>query len=171
MAANIEIKARVNNLTALQHRAAALSGSEGVELIQEDIFFIVPRGRLKLRIFNSQHGELIFYERADQAGPRQSNYQLSRTNEPGTLKEALTLALGMRGVVRKRRLLFLVGQTRIHLDDVENLGHFMELEYVLGTDETPENGLMTVQHLMDQLGIAAQDLLDRAYVDLLDTNG
>jgi len=76
-------------------------------------------------------GELIYYERADQEGPKHSEYHLARTHDPENLKTVLSMAFGIRGVVVKSRYLFMVGQTRIHLDDVEGLGQFIELEVVL----------------------------------------
>jgi predicted adenylyl cyclase CyaB len=168
MAENIEIKARVRNWPDLQARARALSGSEGELLEQEDTFFRVPAGRLKLRILSPQHGELIYYERPDHDGPRQSSYLIAHTPDPQALKTVLAAALGIRGVVRKSRHLHLVSQTRIHLDEVAGLGYFMELEYVLRPGENGEQGLQTVHSLMDQLGILQEDLVAQAYMDLLE---
>ncbi len=167
MAANIEIKARIDDFDLLQTRAVALSHTAGKWLQQEDIFFHTARGRLKLRIFNREHGELIYYERADSHGPRQSSYEIAPCADPLALKATLAAALGVRGVVKKRRLLFLVGQTRIHLDQVEGLGHFMELEYVLQPGESAGAGLAAVHALMAQLGVKEENLLDKAYIDLL----
>jgi adenylate cyclase len=79
----------------------------------------------------------------------------------------LVLALGECGRVRKKRTLFLAGKTRIHLDEVEGLGAFMELEVVLSGRETVAQGIETAHRVMQQLGVSNQDLVDRAYVDLL----
>jgi predicted adenylyl cyclase CyaB len=87
------------------------------------------------------------------------------------LREALTLAHGQVGRVVKERTLFLVGRTRVHLDAVEGLGSFMELEVVLGDGETPESGVVEAHELMSRLGIQPSDLVDVAYVDLLTNNG
>jgi predicted adenylyl cyclase CyaB len=168
MASNIEIKARARDFPTQQNAARRLSGDQdGTILEQEDIFFEVPDGRLKLRLLGPQQGELIYYQRANQAGPRPSNYLIVRTNDPDALKAVLEAALPVVGSVRKRRTLYLVGQTRIHLDAVENLGQFIELEYVLQPNESANNGQKTVQNLMAELGIQPQDLLAEAYLDLL----
>lgn len=171
MARNVEIKARVHDPAALRQRAEALA-SAGPELIeQDDTFFSCANGRLKLRQFGPASGELIFYRRADDPGPKTSFYVRSATAEPATLREALTLAHGQDGRVRKLRTLFLVGRTRVHLDEVEGLGHFMELEVVLADGEPAQAGEAEARALMQQLGVQADDLVDVAYVDLLAQRG
>ena len=167
MARNIEIKARIAGVQQLLPRAAALAAQPVVEILQDDTFFVCPNGRLKLRAFSPERGELIFYQRADQQGPKESFYVLSPTASPDTLREALTLAWGQAGRVRKRRLLLLVGRTRVHLDQVEGLGDFLELEVVLRDDETADAGVQEAHALMAQLGVEPDDLVDAAYVDLL----
>src|SRR5476649_1681510 len=109
MARNIEIKARVADLEALGARAAAIADSGPTFIAQDDTFFRCDNGRLKLRAFDDGRGELIFYRRADAGGPKESFYILSPTASPDTLREALTLAHGQAGRVRKLRALYLVG--------------------------------------------------------------
>lgn len=167
MARNVEIKARVASLDAIEPLAAALSGQEPVSIAQDDTFFACANGRLKLRAFADGTGELIFYRRSDETGPKESFYVISRTDTPDTLREALTLAYGTAGRVRKQRLLFMAGRTRIHLDRVEGLGEFLELEVVLRDGETPEAGMEEARSLMAALGVAPEQLLSGAYVDLL----
>ena len=168
MPANIEIKARVHDFAALQSRAAALSDAPLQVIPQEDTFFHVPKGRLKLRQLAPDSGQLVYYERPDRDGPKRSNYILAPTSEPAALKAALAAALGVRGVVRKRRYLYMSGQTRIHLDDVEGLGQFMELEVVLGEDQTDAEGQAIAEDLMGRLGVRPEDLLEGAYMDILE---
>ena len=171
MPANIEIKARVRDPASLGQRAEGLSDTP-VEIIpQEDTFFNTPRGRLKLRQLSPGRGQLVYYERGDTAGPKRSNYLIVETSDPSALKAALTAALGVRGVVRKRRSLYLVGQTRIHLDEVEGLGQFMELEVVLRPEQSDAEGQAIAADLMAKLGVAQADLLEGAYMDLLEKNG
>jgi predicted adenylyl cyclase CyaB len=76
----------------------------------------------------------------------------------------------MRGVVRKRRLFYRVGNTRVHLDDVEGLGCFLELEVVLNKGQTPEEGESVAKEIMKQLAIRESDLVQEAYIDLLERN-
>jgi len=167
MARNVEIKARVDSLDTIESLAAALSGQEPVLIAQDDTFFACANGRLKLRAFADGSGELIFYRRADDSGPKESFYVLSPTDSPDSLREALTLAYGVTGRVKKRRMVFMAGRTRIHLDRVEDLGDFLELEVVLRDDETVQAGMEEARTLMAGLGVAPEQLLPGAYVDLL----
>ena len=167
MARNIEIKARVHNLDALTATARAIATSETVNIQQDDTFFRCDLGRLKLRAFVDGTGQLIFYRRAKQSGPKESFYCLSQTDCADTLRQTLSLAYGQVGRVRKLRALLNVGRTRIHLDAVEGLGDFIELEVVLQKDESAELGVAEAKDLMDRLGIQAEDLIEDAYVDLL----
>jgi adenylate cyclase len=164
---NIEIKARAVDLAAQREKAGELSDAPPELLDQEDTFFRAKRGRLKLRLFDADRGELIYYERADAQEPSESRYMILPTREPIALRDALSQALGVSGVVRKRREVYHVAGTRVHLDTVEGLGEFIELEAVLGPDESHEDGRARVRELVDALGIADRDLIDRAYIDLL----
>jgi predicted adenylyl cyclase CyaB len=168
MPANIEIKARARDFADLRHRAEALSDTPVQVIPQEDTFFHTAKGRLKLRQLAPDHGQLVYYERTDTSGPRRSNYHIFETSDPESLKAALSLALGVRGVVRKRRYLYLVGQTRVHLDEVEGLGEFMELEVVLRPEQSDAEGQAIARDLMTRLGIREEDLLEGAYMDLLE---
>jgi predicted adenylyl cyclase CyaB len=167
MARNIEIKARVENVAQLTPKVAALATEGPLEIAQDDTFFNCVTGRLKLRAFSNDAGELIFYRRVNQSGPKESFYLRSPTSSPETLRESLSLAYGQIGRVRKYRTLFLVGRTRVHLDRVEGLGHFLELEVMLVGDEPAEQGIREASELMDKLGIEPGQLIDGAYLDLL----
>ncbi len=167
MSRNIEIKARIDDIAALRARAAALADSGPEEIRQDDVFFHCDRGRLKLRLFGAGAGELIFYRRADQPGPKESFYVRSPTAAPDSLREALALACGEAGRVSKQRTLFLVGRTRVHLDRVTGLGDFLELEVVLEDGEAAEAGVREAHDLMHRFGIGTDQLIDAAYVDLL----
>jgi predicted adenylyl cyclase CyaB len=166
-ARNVEIKARIESVAALAPRVAALADRGPIEIEQDDTFFACERGRLKLRAFSASAGELIFYRRADQAGPKESRFVISSTASPDSLREALTRAYGTVGHVRKHRTLYLVGRTRVHLDRVESLGHFLELEVVLAEGESPDAGVKEARALMAALGLADGQLVEGAYVDLL----
>ena len=171
MARNIEIKARIESVAALAAKAAAIANQGPVEVVQDDTFFRCETGRLKLRAFSDCSGELIFYRRANQQGPKESFYLRSPTSEPRTLRDSLSLAYGEAGRVRKHRTLYLAGRTRIHLDKVEGLGHFLELEVVLADSEPAEAGVREAHDLMARLGVGPSQLIEGAYVDLLDGNG
>jgi predicted adenylyl cyclase CyaB len=168
MPANIEIKARVADFESLRKAAIQLSDSGCQVISQEDTFFNCPGGRLKLRELNPQRGQLIYYQRQDIVGPKHSEYKIFETNDPAGLKLILETAFGIRGVVTKTRYLYLVGQTRIHLDDVVGLGKFMELEVVLRPEQTDAQGQAEAEMLMAKLGIKETDLIDSAYMDMLE---
>lgn len=167
MARNIEIKARVVDLAGLSEAVAALATEGPFDIRQDDTFFCCATGRLKLRDFGDDTGELIFYRRSNESGPRESFYIRSRTSTPAQLRESLLLACGAAGRVIKRRTVYLVGRTRVHLDEVEHLGCFVELEVVLGDDEPVEAGALEATELMSRFGIAPGQLVGEAYVDLL----
>ncbi len=168
MAKNIEIKASLDDMQGCQDIAKSLSDSGPVLIHQCDTFFHCSHGRLKLREFGDGTGELIAYSRPDQSGPKTSNYTISRTSEPDSLCLALENSLGIRAVVTKQRLLYLAGRTRIHLDQVEGLGDFLELEVVLNDGEDGQAGVEEAHDLMEQLKVPKESLIQDAYVDLLE---
>ena len=168
MAANIEIKARVRDFEAFKQRAEELSDTPLEVIPQEDIFFHTPQGRLKLRVLAPDMGQLIYYDRANASGPKRSDYYIFQTADPENLKNVLGLAWGVRGVVRKTRYLCMVGQTRVHVDDVEGLGQFMELEVVMREGQSDAEGQAIAQELMSKLEVRESDLLEAAYMDLLE---
>lgn len=167
MARNVEIKARVADLDAVEKQARAIATSGPEEIFQDDTFFRCGRGRLKLRDFGDGTGQLIHYDRADEAGPKLSDYAIAPTDEPAALRDTLARAFEVPGRVVKHRRLYLVGQTRVHLDIVEGLGPFVELEVVLRDSETVEEGMAVARKLLGQLGIAEGQLVTGAYLDLL----
>ena len=167
MARNVEIKARIDSVEALLAVAQAIAGGDPETILQDDTFFPCAHGRLKLRDFGDGHGELIQYHRPDATGPKTSTYVRSPTASPATLRDALERGLGTLGRVRKRRWLLLAGRTRIHLDRVEGLGDFLELEVVLHDDEAEGTGIAEAHALMARLGVSSAQLLQGAYLDLL----
>jgi predicted adenylyl cyclase CyaB len=171
MPRNIEIKARIDRVEALEGRVAALADRGPIVIAQDDTFFACERGRLKLRALSADEGQLIFYRRPDEAGPKESHFVIAPTASPDTLRQALSLAYGRAGRVRKHRTLYLVGRTRVHLDRVEGLGDFLELEVVLVEGEPAASGVAEAQALMAVLGIAPAQLVEGAYVDLLAGQG
>jgi adenylate cyclase class IV len=167
MARNVEVKARIASVEALLSRARALADGPEERIEQDDTFFACAHGRLKLRDFGDGCGELIHYERADAEGPKLSDYVRAPTSDPAALREALARAHGVVGRVRKSRWLLMAGATRIHLDRVEDLGDFMELEVVLRDDQSVADGEAIAESLMAQLGIGDEQRLTGAYLDLL----
>ena len=171
MPRNIEIKARVEQPEAVLERARALADGPAELLEQDDSFFAVPHGRLKLRAQAGGPAELIHYERPDAEQARASDYVRVPVPDPDAMRAALARALGAAGRVRKRRWLLRVGATRIHLDRVEGLGDFIELEVVLREGQSDAEGAAVAEALMQALGLAQAPRVAPAYVDLLSGPG
>lgn len=171
MAKNIEIKAKVRDLEAIRVKAASLAQAPGKILEQTDTFFVVAAGRLKVREFSDGSGELIFYERPDRPGPKQSTYTQCACPNAATLTEIFRRLLPVRGVVVKKREVFLVGRTRVHLDQVDGLGFFVELEVVLSDGEPVESGEREAHALLQALEIPQAALVSEAYIDLIERLG
>jgi predicted adenylyl cyclase CyaB len=167
MARNVEIKARIAGVAALAPLAARLADGAPTLIDQDDTFFGCPNGRLKLRDQFADGAELIFYQRADVSGPKESFYLRVAVADPAAMRTLLTLAHGLAGRVRKRRMLFLAGRTRIHLDTVEDLGEFLELEVVLRDGESVGDAEAEARRIMAALGVGPEALVEGAYVDCL----
>ncbi len=167
MARNIEIKARIEDIAELTRRVAAIADSGPLDIVQDDTFFNCETGRLKLRAFQDGRAELIYYRRADAPGPKESFYLICPASLSDSLREILSHTFGQCGRIEKRRTLFLIGRTRVHVDRVKGLGEFVELEVVLGDGEPSEAGFAEAHALTKELGIDPSQLVDCAYVDLL----
>ena len=137
MPSNIEVKARVNSaekFDELDAVARKLCSSEPEILEQADTFFKVPNGRLKLRTEVGKPSRLISYQRSDEPGPCLSEYQITPVQDPASMIEVLDKSCGIRVEVVKTRRLYIYKcpesnlQARIHLDEVADLGRFLEFE-------------------------------------------
>src|SRR5213079_499476 len=158
---NVELKARDPDPERSLERCVALGAEDRGELRQRDTYFAARRGRLKLREQEPGAAELIAYERADEAQVR----------EPQALREALDAALGTVVVVDKRRRLFLWEGVRIHLDRVEGLGAFVELEGVAPDDSDLACEAVQVAKLRVELDIGDAAIEAASYSDLLSGAG
>jgi homotetrameric cytidine deaminase len=159
---NIEIKARDSDPERTLERALALGAEDRGELAQRDTYFARASGRLKLREQSPGEAELIEYRREDEAAARASDYRVVPVPDPGALSDALDTALGTLVVVEKRRRLLLKDGVRIHLDRVEGLGAFVELEAV-----APDAGREELERLRTALAIDDDALVAESYSDLL----
>jgi homotetrameric cytidine deaminase len=164
-ARNIELKARDAQPSRTLELALALGAEDHGEISQRDTYFAGARGRLKLREQEPGEDELIQYRRRDAAEARESDYRRLPVADGPALREALDAALGTLVVVEKRRRLLLHENVRIHLDEVDGLGSFVELEGVLGPGAGPGAELEKVERLRAQLVIG--ELEARSYSDLL----
>lgn len=165
---NVEIKARDADPEATAARCQALGATDQGVLDQRDTYFAGRHGRLKLRVQDGSGAELIAYRRPDSTEAEESAFIRAAAADPAALREALDAALGETVVVVKRRRLFLWEHVRIHLDDVEGLGRFVELEAMVGPGlNTAEEAAAKVARLRSELAIADDALVAVGYSDLL----
>lgn len=169
MSNNIEIKAHARDLAGLKNKVKNLCGNPEGLLFQRDVFYNVSKYRLKLRNVNG-NSELIIYDRENKPGPKHSKYLRLPIPFPQAVHAVLRTILGVRGTIEKKRTLFFFEKTRIHLDEVDQLGTFLEFEVVLNTEDSPEKGIGTANALMNQLGIKEEDLIDASYIDLMESD-
>ena len=168
---NVEQKFRCGDLEVARATALAAGAALVETMSQRDVYFHVERGRLKLRMIESDvHGtssELIAYNRPDGEGERACNYQIVEVSDPHGVEALLAMALSVRAMVSKRRRLLLSGNLRIHLDEVEGLGSFVEFEAVLGPGYDESAGRRQIALWRARLGLS--DPVAVSYVDLLES--
>ena len=168
MARNIEIKARVKDVKVVRKLIEQIAGKVVATLKQVDTYFAVQHGRLKLRTLNDHTSELIYYVRSDDSSdPRRSDYKRVKVSDKDGFKNALATAIGLRGVVKKKRKLYKIGTTRVHLDEVDDLGTFLELEIPITARTDEDKARERAKKLMDDLGVRKEDLLSLSYIDIL----
>jgi adenylate cyclase class IV len=134
---------------------------------QRDTYFVLDGGGLKLRQESPGRPHLIQFERADRPEQRQSSYRIVEVADADAVGAALAAALGIRGVVDKRRHLFLWRSVRIHLDQVEDLGRFIELEAVAPSDSDLSSEHRLIAELRDEFQIAEEHLCATGYASQL----
>jgi predicted adenylyl cyclase CyaB len=164
---NIEIKARCSSFFIIRQVLESNNADfKGIDY-QVDTYFKASSGRLKLREGNIEN-HLIHYDREDKTGPKQSNVTLFSSDPESSLKELLTKALGVLVVVDKRREIYFIDNVKFHLDEVKNLGNFVEIEAI---DEDGSIGkeklLRQCQHYLGLFRIPQTDLVSNSYSDLL----
>lgn len=165
---NVEIKARCADPSYvrqwLQNNGADFKGTDH----QSDTYFAVANGRLKLREGNIENN-LIYYERPDQAGPKNSHFHLVKVEDAAGLKEVLRKANGIKKIVLKKREIYFIANVKFHIDEVPGLGSFVEIE--AGNKTAPE---LNQQQLLDQCNyylqafkIGEEELMEGSYSDLI----
>jgi predicted adenylyl cyclase CyaB len=164
---NIELKARLHDLPAARLIAERWATAHlGVQQ-QTDTYFGCTVGRLKLREIEGQPPQLIDYMRPDEPGAKASDYRIVEFADAETIRAVLTETLGILVVVVKRREIFLDHNVRIHLDEVQRLGSFLEFEAVLSDTVDAEAGQRQIVSLREQFVIADADLVRNSYSDML----
>jgi len=165
---NIEIKARCADLDAARFKLRELGARFAGVDEQRDTYFATARGRLKLRDGPIEKA-LIFYERPDSAAVKESTVALARLEKQGDLddlRRALGEALGVRVEVFKRREIHFLGNVKIHLDEVANLGTFIEFEAKGDCESDRPRCQRQVEELMVTFNVRREDLQATSYADM-----
>ena len=167
MALNVEVKAKTNHSEFirdyLKTNKAEFKGTD----FQADTYFNVSNGRLKLREGNIENN-LIYYERQNTPGAKESSFQLVHISDAKSLKELLTRSLGIKIVVRKKREIYFIRNVKFHIDEVEGLGNFVEIEASdLYADISKEELQKQCNFYLVALRINEEDLISVSYSDLL----
>ncbi|MCL5035765.1 MAG: class IV adenylate cyclase [Chloroflexi bacterium] len=162
---NIELKARIADLTEVERVVRDSGAVYREKLIQEDHYFKCDKGRLKLRLSQPPPDELIFYKRPDVKESRESTG--CRVEVDGKIfLPFLKSALEEKVVVRKERILYLLDNVRIHLDKVEGAGYFIEMEAVIESEAEEESAHSIIGGLAEKIGIKENDLIAGSYSDM-----
>ena len=165
---NIELKARLPQLTQARKIARGLATGYIGKLHQRDTYFHVQDGLLKLRHMPGQPDELIFYRRPKRRTAKSCDYTIYPTDNARLLHTLLSDALGVRILVEKTREVFLYRTVRIHLDRVKKLGTFLEFEAVLRSRSDAPEGQRLVEYLTEEFGITQKQLVPVSYGLLLE---
>ncbi len=175
---NLEFKARLWNPATILQILAKHEIPLAATLRQIDTYFHVQHGRLKLREIEGEMAQLIFYTRPDRAEVKRSDYFVAPMASPTGLREVLDQAYGIRAVVKKTRELYRLPRklenhlgaapSRLHLDTVEGLGQFLEIEVILQEGESPRLAEEEARAWLEEFGIATEDLVAGSYADLLE---
>ena len=164
---NIEIKARTNRSADIRNylleNGAEFRGTDN----QTDTYFNSAQGRLKLREGNIENS-LIFYNRAETGGTKQSNVDMMEASDPSALRSILMKALGVLAVVSKRREIYFIGNVKFHLDSLEGLGEFVEIEAANRFEDIPVERLKAqCEQYMAAFGVREGDLVRKSYSDMV----
>jgi len=164
---NVEIKARTEKAGEIReflaHAGAEFKGVDE----QTDTYFNVPNGRLKLRRGNIENN-LIFYQRRDESGPKESDFDLLPVTDTYSLLDMLAKALGIKIFVHKKREIYYIDNVKFHLDALEDFGEFVEIEASNKNHPVPVQKLHEQCNMyMKEFGIKSEDLVELSYSDIL----
>lgn len=167
---NIELKARDANPEYSLEVCQEIGAEDQERIWQTDTYFRANHAGLKLREETPGHAHLIQFVRADQAQERESRYWISEVENPQSMLIVLDHAIGIKGVVEKQRHLFLWQTVRIHLDQVTDLGSFIELEAVAPPEPDLVYERELVSELRERFRITDDRLIAHGYADQLGFN-
>jgi predicted adenylyl cyclase CyaB len=164
---NVEIKAKCNDPSFVKDylagHGAIFKGADE----QTDTYFNVDYGRLKLREGTIENN-LIYYNRVNQTGPKNSHFHLVKIDDARGLKEVLERSCGIKMIVKKRREIYYIDNVKFHIDDVPGLGSFIEIEAGnILANKTDAELLEQCNFYLKEFGIKEEDLVAESYSDML----
>jgi adenylate cyclase, class 2 len=167
---NVEIKAKTNNIGFLQNKLEEMGANYKGCDHQIDTYFHCENGRLKLREGKIENS-LIFYQRSNQKGPKDSHVSMTTLSADSKIGEVLKSSYGVKVVVDKKRHIYFIDNVKFHVDEVEGLGSFAEIEAIDYEGNIGQEKLLEqCQHYQNELLIGEDDLVDCSYSDLLFQN-
>ena len=161
---NLEIKVKINGNEISEERLISVGCIFVCNMHQIDTYYNVEKGRLKLRVIYDIHGELIYYERDETSIYKKSSYEKYWCENFKEFNELFSRVLGIKGIVDKQRRLFLYQSTRVHLDDVKDLGKFLEIEVPVESSSNDAQNMMN--YLIEQLNVSKINFFKKSYIDL-----
>lgn len=163
----IELKVKVSNLEVIREKLTLLPSQIVGAFHQVDTYYVVPKGRLKLReVVGEANAELIYYERENIATLKDSSVFILKISQPQTFQEIATKILKVKAVVDKVREIYNYNGTQIHLDKVKSLGHFIEFERIT-SHYTRLQDISKIDELIEILNITPEDMVAVSYSDLV----
>jgi len=165
MPTNLELKARSENDAELLRSLRRLGAKNTGVVKQTDTYFRFHHGRLKLREMDNSRSELIWYRRPNRQEHRFSDFKRVSVRDPQALRRILAASIGVKAVVKKRRRVYMFRNARIHVDDVEKLGTFIEFEVMVTKGRGQAQQLLSF--LRKSLQIRSRSILVSSYCDLL----
>jgi len=164
---NVEIKTRCKDPDTIRQYLVTNKAEFKGRDQQSDTYFNVPNGRLKLREGNIENN-LIFYERANQSGPKNSHFNLVKVEDAKGLKEVLTKSNGVKVRVKKTREIYYINNVKFHIDEVPGLGSFIEIEAGnVFVDLSQHELKQQCDFYLQEFKIEQEDLVEVSYSDLL----
>jgi predicted adenylyl cyclase CyaB len=164
----VELKSKVDDLKPIRRKLKALKAKHVGTFQQTDIYFDVPKGRLKLRLINNEKTQLIYYERENISKPKRSDVFIMEIPESKVFTALLKKILKAKATVKKKREIYWHQRTQIHLDTVDSIGFFVEFERkTLSTLKEIERNTQLLEKLMETLEINPEKLEKSSYSDLV----
>jgi adenylate cyclase class 2 len=164
---NIELKSVCTNLHSAKQKCKQIKAKYKGILKQIDTYFNINPGRVKLRNVNGRKFELIYYSRVGKGSEMESDYEIIKLSDDKEIKSIMKSTIGIRGIVKKKRELYIFENVRIHLDTVSKLGTFIEFEIVCKSPKDLKETPRKMNYLKKVFEIKQKNLISKSYIDLI----